>query len=159
MNDAIITETRGGLTVHVCADCKAWAHEGDKVRHSKRCDTPRAQVGISATAEPEAAKTAPTKPAQYKPGSTVLSEPQRALLAALLPVSTTSEAQGLRGYLAGYIQPEDLAPALALAVGCFVRKDPARDGRALRPSGAPAVSAEQRAEIRRLAEMAGVVLS
>lgn len=42
----------------VCVDCSAWAHAGQKIRHSKRCDTPNAQ-GLVAPAAPVVAPTRP----------------------------------------------------------------------------------------------------
>ena len=56
-SDAIRNETRGNLTVHVCNDCQRWAHEGQAIVHSKRCDTPDAQP---------AALAAPTTKSEIK---------------------------------------------------------------------------------------------
>lgn len=61
MNDEIRTETRaGGGIYHVCSDCRAWSHEGQAIRHSKRCDTPTAQPTIdrAALTTPSARKDA-----------------------------------------------------------------------------------------------------
>ncbi len=84
---------------------------------------------------------------------------QHALLSALLPLATPTEATGLR-MLPSLGSGAVVAP-LTQAVGCFCRANPARDARtlALRPQGAPKPTAEQCAEIRRLAADAGIVLS
>jgi len=60
MGEAIRNEERGGLTVHACNDCGAWCRPGERIRHSKRCDTPTAQAsewsGPTASAPPAASK-------------------------------------------------------------------------------------------------------
>jgi len=58
------TEARGedkATIVHVCCDCRAWAHTGDVIRHSRRCATPNAQhrsiIAPVVAAAPRAARS------------------------------------------------------------------------------------------------------
>lgn len=72
MSNAIRTENRQGLTVHICNDCRAWSHEGQAIRHSKRCDTPTAQPEIrrealtTPSARRDAARAAELSAAELK---------------------------------------------------------------------------------------------
>lgn len=35
----IETTQNGSLLRHQCSDCRGWCHEGEKIRHGKRCDS------------------------------------------------------------------------------------------------------------------------
>lgn len=39
----VINETRSGMLVHVCDDCRHWSHAGQVIVHSKRCDARECQ--------------------------------------------------------------------------------------------------------------------
>lgn len=44
-----VAGSTGSSVRFTCADCKAWAWEGQRIRHSSRCDTPNVQPGIESS--------------------------------------------------------------------------------------------------------------
>ena len=56
MNSAIERITRNDMPAHRCPDCGRWAYDGERIRHSSRCDIPEAQAKL----EPEASVSVPS---------------------------------------------------------------------------------------------------
>lgn len=88
-----------------------------------------------------------------------LTDEQTALLDAVIRLSSHEEARLLRSVRAGNVHTSDLPRALRQAAETIVGRRGRPTPQSLRPVGAPMITDEDRAEVRRLAESAGVVLT